>query len=41
MKKAIKEGISGTLSVDFEDKVTGESYQDTGGNAGVEIVGYK
>lgn len=41
MKKAIKESISGILSVDFEDKVTGEKYRDTGENAGVEIVDYK
>ena len=41
MKKAIREGISGILSVDFEDKVTGEKYRDTGENAGVEIVDYK
>lgn len=40
MKKAIKEGISGVLSIKLEDKVTGKMYQDTGKNAGVEIVDY-
>ena len=38
MQKVIKEGISGILSIELEDKATGDIYRDTGENAGVEIV---
>jgi hypothetical protein len=40
MKKAIKEGISGVLSIELKDKTTGEIFSDTGKNAGIEIVDY-
>lgn len=40
MVKTIKEGISGVVSIELEDKVAGKVYQDTGENAGVEIVDY-
>lgn len=40
MTKAIKEGISGILSIKLEDKRTGETFIDTGENAGVEIVDF-
>ena len=40
MTKAIKEGISGILSVELKDKRTGEVFSDIGQNAGVEIVDY-
>lgn len=40
MQKTIKEGISGVITLRLEDKVTGEIYEDTGQNAGVEIVDY-
>ena len=40
MTKAIKEGISGILKVQFKDKETGKIYEDAGENAGVEIVDY-
>lgn len=41
MKKAIKEGISGILSIELEDKETGKIFKDIGKNAGVEIVDYQ
>lgn len=40
MEKTIKEGISGIIDLRLEDKITGEVYEDTGHNAGVEIVDY-
>lgn len=40
MEKTIKEGISGILSIRLEDNQTGETYEDIGLNAGVEIVDY-
>lgn len=40
MVKTIKEGISGIIDLRLEDKITGEIYEDTGHNAGVEIVDY-
>jgi len=40
MKKSIKEGISGIVHIRLQDKQTGEMYEDTGENAGVEIVDY-
>lgn len=40
MEKTIKEGISGIIDLRLEDKRTGKIYQDTGYNAGVEIVDY-
>lgn len=40
MEKTIKEGISGIINLRLEDKITGEIYEDTGHNAGVEIVDY-
>ena len=40
MTKAIKEGISGILSVELKDKRTGEVFTDIGQNAGVEIVDF-
>lgn len=40
MQKTIKEGINGALSIRLENKQTGEIYEGTGRNAGVEIVDY-
>lgn len=40
MQKTIKEGISGILSIRLENKKTGEIYEGTAHNAGVEIVDY-
>ena len=40
MEKTIKEGISGIINLRLEDKKTSKVYQDTGHNAGVEIVDY-
>lgn len=40
MEKKIKEGISGIIHLRLENKLTGEVYEDTGYNAGVEIVDY-
>ncbi len=40
MEKAIEEGISGRISIRLHDKRTGETFMDTGENAGVEIVDY-
>lgn len=40
MQKTIEEGIAGVLTVRFEDKETGEFFEDVGKNAGVEIVDY-
>jgi len=38
MKKMIKEGLSGIVTVDFEDRKTGEKYHDVGNAAGIEVV---
>lgn len=40
MKKTIKEGISGILHVHLVDKESGQTFEDIGQNAGVEIVDY-
>lgn len=40
MQKTIKEGISGMVHVRLEDKESGYVFEDTGTNAGVEIVDY-
>lgn len=40
MQKTIKEGINGILHIKLTDKVTDKIYEDTGSNAGVEIVDY-
>ena len=40
MQKTIKEGIAGIIHVRLEDKKTGYTFEDTGSNAGVEIVDY-
>lgn len=40
MQKTVKEGISGELTIRLFDKETGETYEDHGINAGVEIVDY-
>ena len=40
MQKTIKEGISGQIHIHLEDKQSGFTYEDTGTNAGVEIVDY-
>lgn len=41
MTKMIKEGISGTLQIELEDKLSGKIYHDIGNKAGVEIVDYQ
>lgn len=38
MTKAIKEGLSGIVTIDFTDKKTGKQVHDTGKMAGIEIV---
>lgn len=40
MLKTVKEGISGVLTIRFEDKKTGQIFEGNGHNAGVEIVDY-
>ncbi len=40
MDKTIKEGISGIIHLRLENKETGQVFEDTGLNAGVEIVDY-
>lgn len=40
MQKTIKEGIAGIVHVRLEDKESNDVFEDTGTNAGVEIVDY-
>lgn len=40
MQKMIKEGIAGNIHIRLEDKESGYVFDDSGTNAGVEIVGY-
>ena len=40
MQKMIKEGIAGIIHVRLENKESGYVFDDSGTNAGVEIVGY-